>query len=543
VALREVLAQFNIEVDDAQLAGLEKKLGTTQNKLAGFGRMLGAGLVFRAVKGFISDAAASGAQIERLSERLGIGTGDVQRFGYMAGQSGVDMEAAARAATFLEKSVGLAAEGNKAASLEFARLGVSVRDSSGHTKNFKELLPEVAEGIKGLGDRGLQTEATVKLFGRAGAALLPMLLEGADGVSALSKEFDDLGIEVKGPALKNLEKLQKQFDANKLKMQALGMEVVNRLAPALMKLASGNVVMKLKDMAEKTNMVEMAMGALAVAAGVRAAPAMLKFLATLNANAGSMLLIGGLVLLAIALEDIYGFTQGKKSLFGEWFKANFGDEEAQKTAKEWGETLHGMALYLQEINVVDFGSGLAVGIKTLMAALKALGGALRDTVYLMGELMAVADGDGDFSEIKRVVGNFGKNFDNIGKEGWGGDKNMVTLADGRRVSKQGAVEDGDSQDMDRALTTKKRTDTADATELDQGIGLSKLTAPAPRGWSTNPYDAPRPNMGNAPITNNVTVNVPPGTDGKGVGKATVREMQDFQRDNSAHLAAVQTGGR
>jgi hypothetical protein len=541
VALREVLAQFNIEVNDEQLVGLEKKLGTTQDKLAGFGRMLGAGLVFRAIKGFISDAAASGAQIERLSARLGIGTGDVQRFGYMAGQSGVDMEAAARAATFLEKSVGLAAEGNKAASLEFARLGVSVKDSSGHTKNFKELLPEVAEGISKLGDRGLQTEATVKLFGRAGAALLPMLLQGADGVSALSKEFDDLGIEVKGPALKNLEKLQKQFDANKMKMAALGMEVVNRLAPALMKLASGNVVMKLKDLAEHTRFVEMAMGGLALAATAMAVPALAKFGAQLGslvaANPAVTLAIAGIVLLALALEDIYSFSEGKDSFTGDiitkWFG---GPEEARKKAEELRAIIKSVNDALHSVGVDGVGDAFGVVIRSFTEDLKFLANMAGDIAKAIK-----ASFHGDFS----LLGNLGKTWDSRVTEATNNiykDAPKPGAADGT-ASWNGMTGAGNPNPPPPPADTSAWNGMAGgASPIALPGGWSLPSAPAGPSYAgpmARPQDAPVQQT----VTNTITVNTQPGADAPGIAKQVGREVSSTMKDNAAHLAAVQTGGR
>jgi hypothetical protein len=538
MALREILAQFSVSVDDERLVGLQKKLENTQNRLETFGRTLGAGLVFRALKGFVEDAAAGGAQIERLSARLGIGTSDVQRFGYMAGHSGVDMESAARAATFLEKSVGLAAEGSKGASAEFARLGVSIRDSSGHTKSFKELLPEVAEGIKGLGDRGLQTEATVKLFGRAGASLLPMLLEGADGVASLSKEFDSLGVEVKGPALKNLERLQKQFDANSLRMKALGMEVVNRLSPALMRMVNGSVITELKDLAEHTRFVEFAMTGLAIAAARMAAPAIAKFGAQLGAlvaaNPAVTLAIAGIVLLALALEDIYAFTEGKDSFTGDiitkWFG---GPEQAKKYAEEMRAVIKSVNDALHSVGVDGVGDAFGVVIRSFTEDLRFLAKMAGD----IGKAIS-ASFHGDFS----LLGNLGKTWD-------------ARVAEATNNIYSNAPHGAADGAAPWAGMTGQGAPPADPVDTSAWNGMTGGASPIglPGGWAlpsapAGPsYAGPMARGPEGPvqqsITNNINVQTQPGADAPGIAKQTSRGVSDVMKDNAAHLAAVQTGGR
>ena len=75
----------------------------------------------------------------------------------------------------------------------FARLGVSIRTAEGGTVDMKTALLDTAEQFKNMPAGADKTALAVKLFGKAGLAMLPFLNKGKAGVEELMKSSDKLG--------------------------------------------------------------------------------------------------------------------------------------------------------------------------------------------------------------------------------------------------------------------------------------------------------------------------------------------------------------
>lgn len=67
----------------------------------------------------------------------------------------------------------------------FQQLGISVTDSSGKLKNSGQILLEIANKFKQMPDGAIKTALALKLFGRSGAEMIPLLNEGGDAIDKL----------------------------------------------------------------------------------------------------------------------------------------------------------------------------------------------------------------------------------------------------------------------------------------------------------------------------------------------------------------------
>ena len=85
-----------------------------------------------------------------------------------------------------------------ASAAAFARMGVSIRDSSGGTADMKTTLLNLADQFKSMPAGADKTALAVKLFGKAGLAMLPFLNKGKAGVEELMKSSDALGTTLSG---------------------------------------------------------------------------------------------------------------------------------------------------------------------------------------------------------------------------------------------------------------------------------------------------------------------------------------------------------
>jgi lambda family phage tail tape measure protein len=194
----------------AALGGIGNTLGSVTKSLSGltggFGSAgLAAGLAAGAVAAFgvagagIAIYAAKAAnELFELSEKTGVSTEALSRFGYAAGLNGVSTEQLGKALEKLNKSAFAAAAAPAGAVNAYTRLGVALKDSDGNLRSTEDVLLDLSEKFKQLPE-GMQRGALAQqIFGRAGAEMLPFLIQGKAGIQALSKEADDLGVTIGG---------------------------------------------------------------------------------------------------------------------------------------------------------------------------------------------------------------------------------------------------------------------------------------------------------------------------------------------------------
>ena len=78
----------------------------------------------------------------------------------------------------------------------------------------------------------------VEVFGKSGAALVPIFAKGAAGIDELVAKLREMGIIIDGTALKQADALQKQFDQLAATIQTALIKAVLAAGPALAALAT-----------------------------------------------------------------------------------------------------------------------------------------------------------------------------------------------------------------------------------------------------------------------------------------------------------------
>src|SRR5579862_7670755 len=95
------------------------------------GRALASALMIREVGSFITDTIDMGRSLDLASRKLGVNVDELERFRYAASMAGLDTNEADRALMMLNRTMGSAAQGNKAAAKELGLLGGKITDAHG----------------------------------------------------------------------------------------------------------------------------------------------------------------------------------------------------------------------------------------------------------------------------------------------------------------------------------------------------------------------------------------------------------------------------
>lgn len=187
------------------LRGVGKTASDTGKKLSGFGKLSAGvfgGIATAAVASKVVDfgkqtveafANAGGATL-KLQRYTGGTAESMSRLVHVANMSGVSVDQLGKGLGFLSK--------NLAANSDAARsLGISFRNADGSIRPLDELLPQISEKFATMPNGPEKTAMVLKLFGKAGMDLLPMLNKGAAGMAELQAESDRLGTTLSGSDL------------------------------------------------------------------------------------------------------------------------------------------------------------------------------------------------------------------------------------------------------------------------------------------------------------------------------------------------------
>jgi hypothetical protein len=119
----------------------------------------------------------------------------------------------------------------KAASKAFQELGINLRNSDGTLKSADRVMLDIANKFKEMPDGVEKTSLAMKLFGRSGAEMIPMLNMGGNAIEAMQVKMTEAFAEKANQYSDKLTILSG-------KVGALGMDIMVALLPALDSLAT-----------------------------------------------------------------------------------------------------------------------------------------------------------------------------------------------------------------------------------------------------------------------------------------------------------------
>lgn len=177
---------------------LTKGLAAARAQVNKFGRLAFGGMATAAtvagaavVKSF-RDVAPEIDNIAKASDRLNVSTRALSGLAHAAELSGSSLEGLAKGMTLMTRNVGEAVSGGGAIADTFERLGLSAHQLQNMSAD--EMFLRVAEAINKLPNAAAKTSAAMDIFGRSGAALMPLLSEGSEGIKAMQADAEKLGI-------------------------------------------------------------------------------------------------------------------------------------------------------------------------------------------------------------------------------------------------------------------------------------------------------------------------------------------------------------
>ena len=231
------MAQVTELVTKFTFQGSTAPLGKFNDGLDGAISLLGkmvAGLVAvsAVINTLVISTLAGADSIGQLSINTGVAVEDLQELGFIASVSGSNAAALEGTIASLSQTIGQAAQKG---SEDFARLGISVRDSRGEVKKADVILKEVAARFKQLGLSIQEQQSFAQALG-IDASLIQMMNRTSAEMLALRKRAREFGI-VTEDQQKNILEFNDSFTVLRFGMDAIRKQIAIGLSPAVKEMA------------------------------------------------------------------------------------------------------------------------------------------------------------------------------------------------------------------------------------------------------------------------------------------------------------------
>lgn len=233
------------EVGNANLKALSEQFKDVGGKIEGVGRSLtGVSAAAAGVVAGLGAAAYKAGQaaddLNTLSKVTGIGTEELQKYGYAADLVDVSVEAIAKSNKKLTKNAYEAANGSKSQAEAFKAIGVSVTDANGNLRDSEAIFQDV---ITNLGQMTNETERDAiaqQLMGKSAAELNPLIEDGGKTYKMVADTLKKYDLDyVDQETLDKANQFNDQLDTMKLIGQVaianVSSQLAGYLAPALEK--------------------------------------------------------------------------------------------------------------------------------------------------------------------------------------------------------------------------------------------------------------------------------------------------------------------
>lgn len=228
--VRELFAKLGLSVDAASFAVADHMLGAVKS---GLGLLVsGAVKAGEGLAEIVTKTVETAGALNDTSVALGVTTDAIQELGYAAKLNGSSVEGMSDGIRKLSINMVAAASGSEEAAQTFRKLGVQITEG-GKLRNADAVIGDIAEKFKAMPDGARKVAAAVSLFGKSGASLIPTLTLGRDKLEETRQEARDLGIILDKDVIPSADDLGDSWDKIKLAADGLRYAIAGPLLASL----------------------------------------------------------------------------------------------------------------------------------------------------------------------------------------------------------------------------------------------------------------------------------------------------------------------
>jgi hypothetical protein len=223
-------AQDGFKGFSGQLTSMEAQTRRLVGVLAGIASV---GALTRLVKHSIDTADA----MAKMSQRTGVAVEDLSTLAHAGKLADVSIESIGKSIGMLARNMFDARRGTGEAKDAFKVLDIALTDSEGNLRRATDVMIDMADVFTAMPDGPEKMALAMKVFGRAGAELIPLLNSGSEGLRKMMQEARDLGLEIDT----NTAHAAEEFNDNLTRLQGVvsgaGLAIAGELLPTVILLS------------------------------------------------------------------------------------------------------------------------------------------------------------------------------------------------------------------------------------------------------------------------------------------------------------------
>jgi lambda family phage tail tape measure protein len=216
-----------------QLSGFEGAVESLQGAL----EKLGVALLVDKLVEFGKSTLEAADNIAKMSERTGVSVQDLGGLQHAAALSDVSMQSLEKGLRKLSTTLSDARAGNQQAKDNLHALGIEATGASGGIITTTSALSQIADKMASTQNNANKTALAMKVFGKSGSDLIPMLNEGSAGLQKMQDEAKRLGLVMTDEDATAIEGMNDNLTRLKEVTQGLIQNFLAGLAPAVNQIA------------------------------------------------------------------------------------------------------------------------------------------------------------------------------------------------------------------------------------------------------------------------------------------------------------------
>lgn len=277
--------------------------------------------------------------MSKSAQKFGVPIERLTAYNHAAEMSGVSIESLGTGLRRLSQNMDEATKGNKTAVAMFKDLGIEVKDAAGNMRPTEAVLADVSDVLAGMPDGAAKTALAMKLLGKSGADMIPMLNGGSAALNAMVEEARSYGLVIDAKTGKAAENFNDNLSRLSKTVSGIAIQVMANLAPALERISDMAVkaTMVFRDLSPGVQTAISAVAAFTVVLGPLAVGLGLTIMAV-GAAAGAFSFLLGPV--GLALGAIVAVAAAAAYLIQKWdqirnFFPNLWEDVRASTESKW----------------------------------------------------------------------------------------------------------------------------------------------------------------------------------------------------------------
>jgi lambda family phage tail tape measure protein len=210
-------------------------LGSILGKLGPAGLIAGAGIAAAGlgITAIALPVANTADELANLAQKTGVSVEALSGLTYVAKMSDTDLQGLVKGLQRLSVAMFDTKIRGEEGSAGLKALGVSAVDASGQIRPTEQVLLDLADRFANMPDGADKAALAIKLFGKEGMSLIPLLNQGREGITALMEEAERFGLVINSQTAQASELLNDNLDRMRSMLEGVQRQIGAAVIPVL----------------------------------------------------------------------------------------------------------------------------------------------------------------------------------------------------------------------------------------------------------------------------------------------------------------------